>query len=534
MPSFLWTTALIGIFSILAKLLGLARDFVFANRFGAGEIVDIYVAGFRVPDLVYSLLVMGTLSVAFIPVFVRYLGQDKKEAFVIASTIFNLTFLVMGLIALLGLLYAPILVKLIVPGFSQEASLKTAALTRILMLSPLLFSLSSVLTSVLHSFKRFMLAAIAPLFYNAAIIFGVLFVYPRYGLSGIAWAVVGGAFLHFLLQFPSAFRLGLRPFRDFALRHAGVKKIGKLFVPRIFGIDLGQISLLSTSVIGSFLAPGSIAIFYFAYNLETVPLGIFALSFAITSFPVMTEYFAKNDVVGFKNFFSRTTVQLSFLIIPMSILMLLLRAQIVRLILGAVQNTHFTFGDTRLTAQALGFFALSLFAQSLVPLLGRCFYAMQNTIIPVVSGLFSTAFNIGLAVVFAHYAGAAYLALAFSIAITLHMLIMLLILRHRLGDLNDNFLILRILKISAASVIMGIATFVTLYLVAPLVNMQTYLGVTIQTIAASIVALATYLGAGFLINLPEAHQLLTILRNWFFKFTRPITTAISNTFTGLK
>lgn len=528
-------TILIAVLTILSKILGAARQAVFAHTFGAGQQIDIYVAAFRVPDLLFNLLILGTLSVAFIPVFVEYLERDKKEALEIASTIFNVTAVGMAIVAFAGIFLSPVLVKVLVPGFTAAAKAQTAFLTKILMLSPFLFSLSSVLTSVLQSFKKFFLAAVAPLFYNLSIIGGVLFLYPRFGISGLAWGVVLGAFLHFVIQFPSSLRLGLRPFRFWSLSHAGVRKIARLFVPRIFGIELGQISLLAASVLASFQVSGSLAVFYYAYDLETVPLGVFAISFAIAAFPTMAEFFGKGELTALRRFFAGTAVQVLFLMVPISVLVLLLRAQIVRLILGAGSDTHFTFADTRLTAQTMGFFALSLFAQSMVPLLARMFYAMQNTVIPVLSGLAGAVVNIVLAVVFFRMsAGPQGLALAFTIAITVHMAIMFVILHKRLDGLEDEFLLLRIIKISVAAIVMAVATFVTLYVVAPLVNMQTYWGVAVQTLVALVVAVMTYFGAGLIIKLPEARQVLAILKDRFSKFSRPVTAAIVSMFTDFR
>lgn len=534
MSSAIRATLLIAFFSILSKILGLGRWMVFSNRLGASQESDIYVAAFRLPDLLFNLLILGTLSAAFIPVFVGYLGRDKKQAMEIASTIFNITLLAMGFLGLVGFLLAPLLVQVLVPGFDEAAKSHTLALTRILMLSPVLFALSSVLTSILHSYKRFLAASIAPLFYNLSIIAGIVFLFPRYGLAGIVWAGIAGAFLHFAVQLRPALASGFRPFEYFRASHAGVRKIARLFLPRVFGIELGQISLLAASVIGSGLAAGSITSYYYAFDLYTVPVGIFAVPFAIASFPYLSEFFAKKDTEGMRKFFSETVVQIMFLIIPISVIFLLLRAQIVRLIFGAGGNTSFSFADTRLTAQALGFFALSLFAQSLVPLLARVFYAMQNTVIPVVSGLAAAAVHVGLAILFTRFGQADTMALAFSIAIILHMTIMLAILHRRLGGLDDDFVIVRVLKISVASILMGTTTYLTLYAVAPFVDMTTYLGVLTQALAAISIALITYFIAGFAVNLPETKKVLIVLRNWFTKFSRPVTSAIVDMFTDIK
>src|SRR3989338_605545 len=251
-------TIIIALLAILAKLTGLVKFVVLSNRFGAGRETDIFFAAFRAPDFIFNLLIAGTLSVAFIPVFVQYLARDRQQAFVLASSIFNLTIIVMGATALVGVIFAGPLVSLIAPGFDELAKSETVAPTRVLMLSPLLFSLSSILTSILHSFQRFYLAAAGPIFYNLLIIFGLFFLYPIYGFAGVVWAVVAGALLHFALQLPTAMRLGFRPLRHFALGHSGVRQIGKLFVPRILGVDLGQVSLILSSILGSSLAVGSI------------------------------------------------------------------------------------------------------------------------------------------------------------------------------------------------------------------------------------------------------------------------------------
>ncbi len=520
------STILIAFFTILAKIAGLVRIMVFGNQFGDSAVVDIFVAALRLPDLLFNLLILGTLSVAFIPVFVEYKNKNRAEAYEIASTIFNIVLIGMGVMGVMGAIFAPALTSIIVPGFDENARAETARLTRILMLSPLIFSLSSVLTSVLQSNKRFLLSAIAPLFYTLSIIGSVFWLYPVLGVAGIGWGAVIGALLHFLIQLPQAVKLGLRPFSTFSWQHAGVKKIGRLFLPRILALDLGQISFLIVSIVGSALATGTIARFYYAYDLQAVPLGIFAISFAVAAFPTMSEFFEKRDLAGFKRFFSRTAIQILFLMIPISVLMLILRAQIVRLIPGGGPGTAFDFTATRLTAAAFGFFTLSLFAQGLTPLLARCFFALQNTVIPLVISITAAALNILLAIFLTRYFGGEALALAFSVAAIFNMLALFLALRRRLGDLHDNFLLLHTIKILIASIVMAAAAYLTLYAVAPLVDMTTYLGVLLQALSAIAVAIAVYLIAGLAVRLPETSQLLAILKNWLTKFT-------TNLFTGL-
>lgn len=526
--------ALIAVFSLVSKLLGFIRQAVFANKFGFGEELDIYVAAFRIPDLLFNFLILGTLSVAFIPVFVEYLHKDRRESVKIASTIFTLTFLVMGALALIALALSRPLVDLITPGFSPESREQTLLLTRVMLLSPLFFSLSSVLASTLHSYKKFFIASVAPMFYNLSIIAGALFLYPLLGLVGLAYGVVLGAALHFLIQFPESLSLGLRPFRQFYPNHPGVRKIGKLFLPRLLGMDLGQISLLVASVVASFGAAGQLSAFYFAYDLETVPVGIFSVSIAIAAFPAMAEYASRGDLAGFKRFFSKMVIQILYFIIPISVLLLLLRAQVVRLVWGAGQGTSFTFEDTRLGAATLGVFALSLFAQSLIPLLTRSFYALQNTVTPMLVGIAAAAINIAVAVFVRSSASAILLAAAFSIAVFVNMGVLFVLLRRRLGDLADDVLLIKVIKIIIASVAMGTAAYLTMNLVAPLVDMSTYTGVLVQTLSATIVAVGVYLGCGLLIHLPESRQVALVIRSWYGKFARPVSSLIADMFTDLR
>jgi len=508
------SAVVISLLTLVAKAIGIFRQTVFAHTFGAGRDIDIYVAAFRLPDLILNLLIMGTLSAAFIPVFVGVLQKDRKKATEVASTIFNLTLLMMLVFSLAGYAASPWLVKIIVPGFDANDYARTLELTRILMIAPVFFGLSAVLTGILQANKRFVLAAFSPIFYNLAIIGGVYLLFPKMGLPGLAWGAAIGAATHFLIQLPAVLRTGLRPLSVFKIG-AEVKKIVKLFVPRVLGLDLGQISMFFTAIIGSTLASGSLAVYSYAYDLQIAPLGLLVVPFAVAAFPTMSEYLNKNDLTGFRNFFAKSVTQMLYIIIPGSVLMLLLRAQIVRLILGAGQNTQFDFAATRMTAQALGFFALSLFAQALTPLLARSFYALHNTIIPVITGVIAAVVNIVLAYLFTRIAGPETLALAFSIAAVVNMFILLIILHRKIGGLNDDFLVFRSLKIIVASIVMAAVVYLTLYSVAPFVDMQTYAGVLAQTVIACIAAAVSYFVCGLLVSLPETKQVFKSLSSWF-------------------
>ena len=245
---------IVGFFSLLSRLVGLIRDRLFASQFGAGDTLDIYYAAFRIPDFIFNLLILGTLSVAFIPVFTELLTRDEEKAYKVANSILNFSFLAMAVICAGLMLAAEPITKLLVPGFTGQKFLDTVILTRIFLVSPIIFTISNIFSSILNSQKKFIIANVAPIMYNVGIIFGLLVLYPRFGLKGLGFGVVIGALLHLLVQIPEAIHFGYRwqPIVD--LRDGHFKKILKLFLPRILGVDNSQISLLIGSVVGSVLA----------------------------------------------------------------------------------------------------------------------------------------------------------------------------------------------------------------------------------------------------------------------------------------
>lgn len=514
-------TVIIAVFSLLAKILGLVRDAVFSHQFGAGVMIDAYFAAFRIPDFIYNLLVLGTFSVAFIPVFSEYLLKDKKDANRLASSIINVTLLLMLVLTGLAFVFINPLMRIIAPGFQGQAYDLTKLFTQIFLLSPIFLTLSSIVSSMLNTYKRFALVAVAPVVYNLSIIVGVLWLYPRMGPIGLALGVVLGAFLHFIIQVPQIFRLGFRYSIKIVSSDYGFRKFWKLYWPRIFSMGTGQVTSLVVSIFGSFLGTGALAAFYYANNLQSVFLSIFAVSFAIAIFPILSDLFNQKDQNGFKDVLAKTTVQILFFMIPLSILMLVLRAQIVRLVLGIGQGTHFTFSDTRIVAQALGLFSVSLFAQALIPLFTRAFYALQNTIIPVVIGFITIIVNIIATYYLTAKFGVAGMAISFSLTSVVNLLLLIIQLHYKLGSIHDEYLIISCLKIIISALLGGAGAFVSLYIVAPWVNMYTYWGVLIQAVSAGIIGVGIYLGISWTLGLPESHNLIKLMRTTGSKIGKP-------------
>jgi len=319
-----------------------------------------------------------------------------------------------------------------------------------------------------------------------------------YGIKGLAYGVVIGAFLHFIVQLPSVFKLGYRYRFVFDYTHKGVQKVVNLMIPSVMGLAMTQINLWVITVIASLISVGSITIFNFASNLQYFPVGVFGISIALSSFPKLAEAVSLRKSALFKDTFSFAFSKIMFFVIPISVFMLLLRAQIVRLVLG---SGKFDWEDTYLTAQSLGLFTLSLFAQALIPLLVRSFYSMQDAKTPVFISIVSMIANIAGGLILSKYFGVLGLALAFSLAALINMLLLFIVLRYRLGDLGDSEITKSILKTSVITVIAGVVCYCILFVMANLVDMQTYLGIFLQAGSAFVV------GAG-----------VFVLLAWVFKF----------------
>lgn len=486
--------ALLALFSVASRFLGVIRDHILAGSFGAGTELDIYFAAFRVPDFIYNLVVLGALSAGFIPIFSEMIQRSKivpgeKEKLVrLASNVFNTLLLLIFLLSILGILFARPLTDWVAPGFSDAAKDQTADLTRIMFLSPLFLGMSGVLGGILQSYKRFFVYSLSPIFYNLGIIFGALVLVRFWGLTGLAWGVVLGAALHFAIQLPTVWKLGFRYHLFLDWRDRGLRQIARMMGPRTLSLAVSQVNLLAMTALASSLDSGSLTVFNLANNLQSFPLGVFGISFAVAAFPFLSENAYKPEEL--KARFSATIRQILFFIIPASVLLITLRAQIIRIIYG---SGAFNWQDTVLTMNTLGFFALSLFAQATIPLLVRVFYARRDSLTPFYLGLFSVGLNIILAWYLRPYFGVAGLALAFSIASIVNFLSLWIWLYFRVGSLDLDKILVSVLKFSGAAIGAGAVVQILKVAVWPFIDMTTFAGVFIQLVVSASGGIMVYI-----------------------------------------
>ena len=378
---------------ILADILALFRDRLLASAFGAGRALDIYFVSFRVPDFLYTATLLIAANTALIPILLRKFSEDKKNAQYFMGGIFVIFFLITVFLVLISFWLMPFLITAVAPGLEGTDKAQAVLLSRILLLSPVLLGLSNLVSSVIQSFRRFFIYALSPVFYNFGIIVGILFFYPFLGLAGLAWGVGLGAFLHLSVQIPSLMRLGFRfYFKSIGLAN-DLWEVVKLSFPRTLGLSLNQLVIIVITAIASTLTVGSISVFNFANNLQSVPLSLIGISYSVAAFPTLARFFVGNNKREFFLSFLDAFRHIVFWSVPATVLFIVLRAQIVRVILGA---GVFSWTDTRLTAAALLLFSLSILSQGLVTLLVRVFYAADRTIFPVAINFISSILIIGL------------------------------------------------------------------------------------------------------------------------------------------
>ncbi len=510
---------IIGSASVISRFIGLARDNLLAKFFGPGLTLTAYYSAFKIPDFIFNILILGALSASFIPVFLElWQKKKKKEAWETSNSLLNI--LSISVLVLIGLafVFAEPLVHytVMLRGTFEEREL-TVQFMRMMILGVFFFTISNVFAGILNSFRRFLAYSLAPIFYNIGIIIGIVWFRVWFGDIGLAYGVVLGAFMHFLVQLPAVIMAGWR-YKFVIKLNDSVKSIFKLMAPRSLALGITQINIIVITAIASGLSESAIPVWNWADNLQHFPINVFGVSLALSAFPVFSQACAAKDEIKFKHCFSENFRRVLFFVIPISIIVLLLRAQIVRLVLGSFGGGLFDWDATMLTAQTLGFFSISMFAQATIPMLARAFFAHKDTKTPVIISIFTVILNGGLALWLSGSMDVYGLALAFSISSLINMLLLLSTLRVRHGDLDDGQIVNSVIRIILASVIMGIVIHGIKYFVAPLVDMQRFWGIFVQTGMAIFAGAIVYFGIAMRFSFAE----VKIVKDWLINFRNQV------------
>ncbi len=518
----------IGISSSISYILGALRDNLLAN-FLPNKLADVYWAAFRVPDFIYGILITGGITAAFLPVFSSYFHENKEASKRLFKDIFTVFFLALSFLAVIFFFLAPSLVNITVPGFSLQQKAETVVLMRLMCLSPIILGLSAIFSSVLQSLNLFYAFAIAPIFYNIGILVGILVFYPIMGIFGLGLGVIFGALMHLVVQVIPVIRNGFVPKFSLSIKEKiGFLKIFKLMAPRVISSAAFQINLIITTAIASTLAAGSIKIFNLSNNLYCVPIGLIGLSFATAVFPALSKSFALEQKEKFLEVFSGVLSKIIFFILPLSGLMFILRAQVVRLIYGTQLGGGGYFGwwETRLTASSLGVLSLSLFAACLIPFLGRAFFALHNTKTPLKIALFSIGLNVAFSFLFVwilkipgFFQGQMIsflklknltdvsvlgLSLALSISSIIQCILLFWALKIKLKNLEISKKKNIFLKMFLSAFIASLATYFSLKVIGIFISTDKVLGLLLQTGVAALLGCVVYLFLCYVLNIKES------------------------------
>lgn len=454
------SATIIGLATLLSRLLGFIRDVVIARLFGVYVYAQAFVIAFRIPNLFRDLVGEGATNAAFVPVFSEYISRRSKEEFwELANVVLNLLLIILAAITVLGILFSPLIVRLIAPGFVADPYklATTIKLTRIIFPYILLISLAAYSMGILNSLKHFTLPAFAPCLLNISIIvFAILF---GEGIRGLSLGVLVGGLLQLAIQIPLLYKKGFRLQLFWRFQHPAAKTIGILMLPRLLSSCIYQLNNFVDSIFGSLaiiVGEGGVAALYFAYRLIQFPLGIFSNALSQAILPTMSTQALEDNHQNLKQTLSWGLRASFFVLVPASIAFMVLAQPIIS---GLFQGGKFDAYATQVTVRVLFFYSLGLFAYGGKKILQSCFFALKDTVTPTKIASLSLILNIVLNTILMFPLKLAGLALATSISGIITFFILFIILKNKLGDFKIKEIIISFLRILVAALCMGVVCY---------------------------------------------------------------------------
>lgn len=521
-------------------MLALVRDKLLAYTFGAGQALDVYYASFRIPDLIF--VSVGSLVSASIllPFFIERFEKGSQSGRSFTDSIFTLFFAAIIFVSAVVFFLAPWLVPILLPGFANDPALPDLILSlRIMLFSPFFLGLSNLFSSLTQMKHRFLVYAASPLVYNSGIIAGVIFFYPIFGISGLAIGVALGAFMHMGIQLPFIIHERVLPRFTIDLNWPDLQKIVLTTLPRTLTLSANHIASFILVALASLMSVGSISVFNFAFNLQSVPLSLIGASYSSAVFPTLSRLLFQGNTAEFKKKMITTAQHIIFWSMPITILFIVLRAQIVRTVLGAGK---FDWADTRLTAAALALFIVSVIGQSLIVLFIRSHYANGKTARPLLINAISAAVIIASGYLltkafFAYPVFRYFLEFLLKVEGQTGTSVLVLPLAYTIGIVASTILhwiiyertykgftrpvIATLYHSFAASVIMGYASYLSLRIFAAIFPLTKVWGVFLQGFAAGIVGLAVLICILKILRNRELEDVINTLHHKIWKSQVP-------------
>ncbi len=446
---------------VLAAAAGLFRNIVIARTFGIGAELDAYYAAFKFPDLLFTVVAGGALATAFIPVFADYVAAgDCAGAWRLASAVVNWVTVIVTVAAVIAAAFAPWLTRvLIAPGFSPSQQAETAALMRLVLISTTIFGVSAVLGSALNGFKHFLLPALAPVVYPLGIAAGALWLAPELGVRGLALGAVLGATLHLAIKVPALIRYGFRWYAVLRTEDGALRRVALLMGPRVLDLGVFHLTLLATTNLASRLDAGSVSALEWGWDAMQLPETIIGTAFGLVAFPTLAELASRGDRASLRRTLGESLRTVLALAVPAAAGLILLGRPLLALL---YQRGAFDAAATEAVYVALRFYALGLAGHACLELAARAFFALKDTVTPLLLAAASAALNIALALALMGPLGHGGLALANSVAITLEVLALLWLLRRRLDGVEGRQTLATLARVTAASLAMSGAVLVAL------------------------------------------------------------------------
>ncbi|MFQ5952581.1 MAG: murein biosynthesis integral membrane protein MurJ [Candidatus Omnitrophota bacterium] len=507
------STGIIGSAITTSRILGFVRDIIFARWFGTSIFAQAFVVAYRIPNMLRDMVGEGATDAAIVPVLTEYRHtRSEEEYWKAARVILNLLLSVLIILSFVGVFFAPVIVRVIAPGFIRDPEKFSTAvlLTRWVFPYILFLGLVAYSKGVLNSLHYFTTPAFAPVILNTTIILALLLLTPIIGIKGVVVGVLLGGVFQVLMQIPPLYSRGFRLERGFQLAHPVAKRIGRLLLPRMLGTTVYQLSVLIDTILASLawiVGKGGVAALYYSNRLVQLPLAVFGISLATAALPRMSKEVAEKDIDKLKSTVSFSLKTVFAIMVPASIGLMILAGPIVRILF---QRGEFTIYSTAITSSALFFYAFGLFAYAGIKILVSTYYSMGDTKTPVKTAAVSLFVNLVFNLILMWPLKIGGLALATSIAATCNFVILYVLLVRRIGDVGTASIVASFGRICGASVLMGIVTFVVAHaLLDPTlaVGIRGFVNILITVLASC----ATYLIAAYIINVEGVRRLCTSL-----------------------
>jgi len=502
----------VGLATMLSRVFGFLRDMVVAGFFGAGMATDAFFVAFRIPNLLRRLLAEGSLTVSFVPVFTEYLNKkSREEALELAAVAFTALSLILVFVSLLGIVFSPLIVTVMAPGFLKVPSQfeLTVFLTRFMFPYIFFISLVALCMGILNSLGHFAAPALSPVVLNismiaAALLLRDLFAEPIFSL---AVGVMIGGVLQLAMQWPFLLKLGVRLRLRFNFGHPGVRRIGLLMMPAAFGAAIYQINIFIGTILASLLPEGSVSFLYYADRVVELPLGVFAIAVGTATLPSFSEQVARGEFDEFRRTFSFSLMLILFISVPASVALIILRKPIISVLF---QRGAFDSLSVAATADALLFYTVGLWAFSTIRVVVSAFYSLQDTKSPMKAAVVALVVNALCSVVLMFPLRHGGLALATSIASAVNVLMLSFVLRRRIGPFLDERFALSLGKICAASVIMG-ACIILLDFVFPWREGAAFAVKALHLVGSVVLGLGSYFAAAWFMKSPELATVVAVV-----------------------